>query len=171
MGGCFCISSTAVELLIQDKPRYFSSLFAASRLFPNHIGMASGASMALFGLSPLFLSVIASTWFTDHATETLDVTKFTSFLAVFCCFVYLLGALSLRIDPTSDLEPSVVEGTVSDIDETTSLLSNQPKPPPAASEESLLHLLKQSDFWLLVVFCTFTLGAVRPSHPSLHVSV
>ena len=42
---------------------YFSALFAASKSIPNHIGLASGASMALFSLSPLFLSAIATIFF------------------------------------------------------------------------------------------------------------
>ncbi|KAG8861188.1 putative monocarboxylate transporter mch1 [Tulasnella sp. 330] len=36
---------------------YFSAVFSAAKEFPHHNGLAMGTSMALFGLSPLFLSL------------------------------------------------------------------------------------------------------------------
>ncbi|EAU88607.2 hypothetical protein CC1G_04313 [Coprinopsis cinerea okayama7 len=140
---------------------YFSSLFAASRIFPRHIGVASGTSMALFGLSPLFLSVIASRWFTDQSTETLNVTRYTAFLAISSAAVYFSSALFLHIN--SDVEATAASQAASsdienrDADETTSLLSSNRKP-PTYQEQSVLTLLKKSDFWLLAIFCVVTLG-------------
>ncbi|KAF6765100.1 MFS general substrate transporter [Ephemerocybe angulata] len=142
---------------------YFSSLFAASRFFPNHTGIASGGSMALFGLSPLFLSVIASNWFTDPTTDTLNVTRFTAFLAVFCGSVYLLGALALRIDPldipVSTETPAAEEPRSGFPDETTTLLPDRQKLRQLPGDGSIVDLARQSDFWLIAVFCLLTLGA------------
>lgn len=144
---------------------YFSSLFAASRFFPAQSGLASGGSMALFGLSPLFLSVIATTWFTDSVTEALNVTNFTAFLAIFFGLVYVLGALTFRIDPSTDVpavqnvEPRVGDSDSDSADETTSLLPDRTnKPRSVSTTGSVLELITQSDFWLVAVFCVFTLG-------------
>jgi hypothetical protein len=115
--------------------------------------------MALFGLSPLFLSVVASNYFTNPDTKTLDVPYFMLFLAILTTTVYLLGAVNLRIIiPDSDsarerLSSSDVE---EDIRETTALL---PKPTPA-SDPTVADLLRNQDFWLLMAFCILTLGAV-----------
>ncbi|TFK29833.1 hypothetical protein FA15DRAFT_663109 [Coprinopsis marcescibilis] len=141
---------------------YFSSLFAASRIFPRHIGIASGASMALFGLSPLFLSVIASNWFTERTTETLDVTRFSAFLSLSTFLVYISGAFSLYINatPTSNegLESAAESQDYRDAsEETTPLLSNQK--PPIHQQQTLLAVLQTSDFWLLALVCVVTLGA------------
>ena len=124
--------------------------------------------MALFGLSPLFLSSIASSWFTNPETNALDVTKFTSFLAVLSAFVYLLGVYSLRLD--NDVEADTVaqdhESDYASVSETTSLLA---KVPPPATDGTILDLLKNSDFWLMVAFCICTLGAVSITiHSPIH---
>lgn len=137
---------------------YFSSLFAASKAFPRHLGLASGVSMALFGLSPLFLSVVASKYFTDPQTKTLDVSQFMLFLAILTTTVYLLGAVNLRnIIPDSDSAPERLSSSdvEEDIRETTALL---PKPTPT-SDPTVADLLRSQDFWLLMVFCILTLGA------------
>ena len=120
--------------------------------------------MALFGLSPLFLSVVASNYFTDAQTKTLNVSHFMLFLAILTTTVYLLGAVNLRnIIPdsysaperlsSSDVEEDVRE---EDVRETTALL---PKPTPT-SDPTVAELLRSQDFWLLMVFCILTLGAV-----------
>jgi len=51
--------------------------------------------MALFGLSPLFLTTIATKWFTDDLA-TLDPVKYMSFLAALTGTVHLAGALALK---------------------------------------------------------------------------
>src|SRR6266478_9643153 len=66
--------------LLLTQNSYFSSIFAASKAFPQHPGAASGASMTFFGLSPLLLSLLASRYFTDPTTG-LNVTHFMIFLA------------------------------------------------------------------------------------------
>jgi len=115
--------------------------------------------MALFGLSPLFLSVVASNYFTDPHTRTLNVSHFMLFLAILTTTVYLLGAVNLRtIVPDSGSAPErLLSSDVEDnIRETTVLL---PKPTPT-SDPTVADLLRGQDFWLLMVFCILTLGAV-----------
>ncbi|KAF8969984.1 major facilitator superfamily domain-containing protein [Flammula alnicola] len=142
---------------------YCSSLFAASKYFPNHIGLASGATMALFGLSPLFYSVIATTFFMDPTTGLLNVVSFTAFLALTTGFVYIPGWLNLRrfpINSTGGIEPnsSHVEGAIAA--ETTPLLASESTEHPSGRplDPTVGELLKKVDFWLLAIFCIFTLG-------------
>lgn len=140
--------------------RYFSSLFAASKIFPKHSGVASGASMALFGLSPLFLSVIASTWFTDPSTQILNVARFTGFLSIFSAVVYLSTAYFLHINSKEEADQEESESDdVPQPTESSSLLARDHKPPPHA-EQSVATLVSKPEFWLLAVFCLITLGAV-----------
>ncbi|KAI9446421.1 MFS general substrate transporter [Lactarius indigo] len=109
---------------------YFSSLFAASRTFPQYLGAASGASMTVFGLSPLFLSLLASTFFTDPSTG-LDVPRFLNFLALTSGIVHLIGAFNMRLCKHQCIAPSMpASASTSDeersIDEREPLLSNKP---------------------------------------------
>ncbi|KAH6918692.1 major facilitator superfamily domain-containing protein [Coprinopsis sp. MPI-PUGE-AT-0042] len=137
---------------------YFSSLFAASKIFPRHIGVASGTSMALFGLSPLFLSVIASTWFTDPATQILNVASFTGFLSIFSAVVYLSTAYFLHINSKEEANEQEEPEDDQQPTETSSLLARDRKP-PAQAEQSVAALFSKPEFWLLAVFCLITLGA------------
>lgn len=168
---------------------YFSSLFAASKAFPAHPGFASGFSMCIFGLSPLFLSLIASTFFTN-AHSGLDVTNFLTFLAVITGLVYVLGAFILRALPpnTSDPLPTLSEPIVpstsnedpepsDSANERAPLLPHKTTDDPAEPHSKKLHaqggsalaLVKDPHFWLLAVFSLLILGAV--SHSSLPFTV
>ncbi|KAI0065494.1 MFS general substrate transporter [Artomyces pyxidatus] len=152
---------------------YFSSLFAASKSFPNYMGLASGASMSLFGLSPLFLSLIASQFFTD-AVHGLNATKFLTFLAVSAGCVHLIGAFTLRFLPS---EQPIVTSTredsssisdddlerAADIDEQQPLLGNKAQVDVSVisvdDEGTVLDLLKDPQFWLLFLIVTVVLGS------------
>jgi len=136
---------------------YFSSLFAASKNFPNHLGMASGTSMALFGLSPLFLSVIASKFFTDPEIG-LNVTEYLRFLSVLTGLVHLFGAFNIKT-PAAGISISDTE-QASNVDERSPLLpstshSNVDKP----SAGSAMDLLRDPSFWVLAFFALVTLGS------------
>ncbi|KAF8636738.1 hypothetical protein AX17_003541 [Amanita inopinata Kibby_2008] len=144
---------------------YYSSLFAASKTFPKYIGMASGASMALFGLSPLFLTMIASRYFTDEVGD-LNAVRYMIFLAVFSGFVHLLGAFALNdIHWFRQLtRPRTLSECESEcISETSALLARRPSSTllrgASASGEGLP--VKDSSFWLLCAFCFCTLGAAE----------
>ncbi|KZP24743.1 MFS general substrate transporter [Athelia psychrophila] len=143
----------------------FSSLFAASKTFPAHLGVASGTSMALFGLSPLFLSFLASNFFTDPETG-LNVTQFLKFLAVVTGGVYVIGAFNLRLpaihrqgalpvdDPEQESEP----------DERSALLPSKPpngialQATPIAGG-STLDLLRDYNFWIMFASIATVLGS------------
>lgn len=144
--------------------------------------------MCIFGLSPLFLTLIASTFFTN-ADSGLDVTSFLTFLAVITGLVYVLGAFILRALPpnTSDPLPTLSEPVVpstsnedlepSVVDEHAPLLHNKRTDDPVephsnkldVRDGSVLALVKDPHFWLLAIFSLLILGAV--SHFSLPFTV
>lgn len=147
--------------------------------------------MCIFGLSPLFLSLIASTFFTN-AHSGLDVTNFLTFLAVITGLVYVLGAFILRAlpptpnpsDPLPTLSEPIVPSTSNEdpepsdpADERAPLLPNKRTDDPPephskrlhAEDGSALALVKDPHFWLLAVFSLLILGAV--SHSSLPFTV
>ena len=155
---------------------YFSSLFAASKNFPDYIGIASGTSMALFGLSPLFLSVMASEFFTNEETG-LDVTHFVAFMAALAGIVHIIGAINLRTPNISAIEVIESDNSQDDeesvpgrvIDEREPLIRH-PKPKngpivqvavmPVEHNQTVLDLLRDPHFWLLAVSILVCLGSV-----------
>jgi hypothetical protein len=150
---------------------YFSSIFAASKTFPQYPGAASGASMAFFGLSPLFLSLLASTYFTDPTTG-LDVTRFLMFLAIASGIVHVIGAFTLRIPTSQCGVASQPDSVVSGRDEESSIDERQPLLPQKAprsggqavraDEGSVLHLFRDPYFWSLAFIILIITGSVSP---------
>lgn len=126
--------------------------------------------MTFFGLSPLFLSLLASRYFTDPTTG-LNVTHFMVFLAVASGIIHLIGAFTLRI-PTSQCgvaseSDSVVSGNdeESSTDERQLLLPNKAprldvQAVRADEGNSVLHLFKDPSFWSLVFIVLIILGSV-----------
>ena len=121
--------------------------------------------MALFGCSPLFLSVIATNFFTDPATGQLDICHFMRFLALLTGSVCILGFINLRGLKHSVHQPQIIpEAIEENVPQETSpllvtTLSNHQL--MQASDPSTIELLYRFDFWLLIFFCLLTLGAVR----------
>ena len=124
--------------------------------------------MALFGLSPLVLSAIATSYFTDPITGLLNVSRYTTFLASLTAFVYIFSALVLHHAGSAVL---TVDGefntrTAEEVGpgETTPLLASDMEftatPHPSKLDHTTSELLKTVDFWLLGVFCILTLGVV-----------
>jgi len=119
--------------------------------------------MGLFGLSPLFFSVVASTFFMDPKTGALDVTHYTMFLALLTGVVYIGGFILLQQLPQT---VDIVDNTESQenpthIGENTPLLAESRSSPTCRpSDPTVSELLRKSDFWLLVLFCVLILGAV-----------
>lgn len=127
-------------------------LFAASRNFPEYLGVASGTTTALFGLSPLVLSLLASHFFMDSANN-LDISRYLIFLAILAGSTHLIGAFWLTIPPLEDnpVTPST--------DENTTLL---PKPVNTFDKHNSAHyLVRDPYFWLLFFWAAITLGSVR----------
>jgi hypothetical protein len=143
---------------------FFSLLFAATKNFPNLIGIASGASMVMYGLSPLFLSFFATNIFTDPQSG-LDLTHYLTFLALLCGTVHLFGACVLTVP---DGHAALDEMPEESIDETTSLLSAPRKRDEEVhmiavqepDEVPLTDLVKDPYFWALFVFMSITIGCV-----------
>jgi hypothetical protein len=152
-------------------PRWFSSVFAASKNFPGYIGVASGATMALFGLSPTFLSLLASRCFTSPDDE-LDVAQFLQFLAILCGCVHLLGGLTLQVLPPASENVATEAGLLDnseDSDEHATLLLNmidsngdenrqsevqvEVMEEEPTAKQSALDVLKDCNFWALAFFC------------------
>ena len=154
---------------------YFSSLFAASKNFPDYIGIASGSSMALFGLSPLFLSVIASSYFTLE-DGSIDVTGFVTFMAILTGVVHVIGALLLRTPQIAEVEATIPSEILDDeeslagpsTDERSPLLAKNKKNDvqvqvtvvPVESKQTIIDLLRDPYFWLLAFLVLVCLGSV-----------
>ncbi|KAF9242096.1 MFS general substrate transporter [Melanogaster broomeanus] len=155
---------------------YFSSLFAASKNFPQYIGVAAGTTLALFGLSPTFISILASRYFSSP-DDGLDVTHFLQFLAILCGCVHLLGALTMQvIPPASEDAADAVLDDPEEPNERTGLLQNktngndsrqaevQVEVVPVIGEEaeakqSALDVLKDRNFWALAFVSFVVLGS------------
>ncbi|KAI6043419.1 MFS general substrate transporter [Pisolithus marmoratus] len=144
---------------------FFSGVFAASKNFPHYMGLATGISTALFGLSPTFLSTLATRYF-SHPDTGLDVSHFLQFLALLCGCVHIVGAFTMHVLPPAEectSHPFGVDAEDQAADECTSLLSKANSAAsvevvPAMDEDlrsqSALDVLKDINFWVLgfVVF-------------------
>ncbi|KAF8120805.1 MFS general substrate transporter [Boletus edulis] len=154
---------------------YFSSVFAASKNFPNYIGAAAGTSMALFGLSPTFLSLIASRYFSSPDGE-VDVSHFLKFLAMLCGCVHLVGGFTMYAIPSTPKEESSSVILTNDLEapnERTPMLPNKTNdnqvvvrvdvvslrdqsPEP---KQSTLDVLSDRNFWALAFIVFVVLGS------------
>ncbi|KAH9001232.1 major facilitator superfamily domain-containing protein [Lactarius akahatsu] len=167
LAGAFFVMGLATDASYVSS-YYFSTLFAATRTFPQYLGAASGASMTLFGLSPLFLSLLASTFFTDPPTG-LDVPRFLKFLALASGIVHLIGAFNMRLCKPQCITPSTpASAPTSDeersIDEREPLLPNKPHRSesqiiPIGESRPVIELFKDSHFWLLALVALIILGS------------
>ena len=145
-------------------------LFAATKNFPNFIGTASGVSMVMYGLSPLFLSFFATNTFTDPRSG-LDLAHYLTFLALLGGTVNLFGACVLTVPDSNAVPETVDEVPEENVDETTSLLSGPRKRDEEVhviaikepDEGTLADLVKDPYFWVLFVFMSLTVGCVRLS--------
>ena len=120
--------------------------------------------MALFSLSPLFLSAIATNFFIHPATGQLNICHFMSFLALLTGFVYILGFINMQgLKQSIDEAQTTSEAVEENISQETSPLlapTSQSRLAMQASNPSAMELLRRFDFWLLTIFCVFIIGAV-----------
>ncbi|GAA5974232.1 hypothetical protein JCM11641_003343 [Rhodosporidiobolus odoratus] len=144
---------------------YFSGVISSSKSAPaRHSGLAIGIPCAVFGLSPLFLSSIASP-FTSSGGD-LDARRYLLFLAVVLFIVNGAGAVLIKNLPWEEqiekvavdaLEPANgdAEGYLNEMSATerTSLLPSRSSPSPSPSLEESAHSLRSfvstASFWLL----------------------
>jgi hypothetical protein len=121
--------------------------------------------MALFGLSPLFLSVIASDFFTDPVSGTLNIILFLKFLAVLTASAHVLGYFVLHTPSVSYTTSSIANHVDrGNIDEDSALLPritrSQRGEPPSHPIVDSLHPTQDWSFWLLWLYCLLVIGAV-----------
>lgn len=132
--------------------------------------------MALYGLSPLFLTFLASTFFTDLSTG-LDIPRFLNFLALTSGTIHLLGAFNMRLYKPQHMAPSTpASASTSDeersVDEREPLLTNKPyrsdsQITPVGEGRSVIELFKDSHFWLLALVALIILGSVSRRLPDI----
>ncbi|KIK59800.1 hypothetical protein GYMLUDRAFT_226757 [Collybiopsis luxurians FD-317 M1] len=140
---------------------YFSFVFSATKTFTRYFTLASGLTMSLFGLSPLFLSYLGSNFFSDPTTGTLDVTRFLQFLAAFAGVAHLFGACALTVPSTpATTSPS---DTTDIPDERSRLIereiSSECTTGTDPRDKSTLELLRDLNFWILALYMVMILGA------------
>ncbi|KAJ3925306.1 MAG: major facilitator superfamily domain-containing protein [Lentinula lateritia] len=139
---------------------YFSFVFSATKTFTSYLTIASGITMSMFGLSPLFLSYVAGRFFSDTSTGSLDVTRFLLFLAISTGIVHLAGALVLTV-PSTTTSPSSSTLETDSISNERSRLLDRGQSPHCTSDprdSSALELLRDSNFWLLALYMVMILG-------------
>ena len=120
--------------------------------------------MALFSLSPLFLSAIATNFFIHPNTGQLNISHFMSFLALLTGSVHILGFINMQgLNQTIDQAQTTSEAVEDDIPQETSplLASASQSLTMQSSDPSTMELLRRIDFWLLATFLFFIVGAVR----------
>jgi len=129
--------------------------------------------MALYGLSPLFLSLLTSKYFTDPSMG-LNITRFLLFMALATGIIHLIGAFTLRIPQTECDAASIPDSaSVSSRDDESSIDEHQPLLPnkaplsescvragPVDQGSSALRLFKDPHFWLLAFILLIILGSV-----------
>ena len=132
--------------------------------------------MSLYSLSPLFLSLLASSFFTDPQTG-LDVPKFVTFLAILAGTVHFVGGFLLNNPPnevpvTADDDGEFEEtaprqsdelSDVEEVDESAPLVT-QSKPTaiihPIGENHSTLDLLRDPYFWMMFFVFLPMVGSV-----------
>ncbi|KAH9857031.1 MFS general substrate transporter [Lenzites betulinus] len=158
---------------------YFGLVFAATKTFPQYIGIASGTSMSIFGLSPLFLSLVASRYFTAP-DETLDAARFFTFMATLTGVVHFISTLIFYANPVPHQEApdsapdsrSVDAESLGAEEEQEPLLADRtPKPKDPVSvhivavEEpthgSTLDLFRDPYFWILCLWMLLVAGSAE----------
>lgn len=143
------------------------------------MGFATGTSLAIFGTSPLFLSMIVSRLFSTTSSG-VDVARFFVFMAILTGTVNFLGALILPGPRTNIvLAPRPLDGPIIgseyaedrfvDQDERTSLLAPSVKsvanvvvvPAPEPDDLAAIDLLKEPSFWVLALIVSLVVGAAE----------
>lgn len=138
------------------------------------LGLSAGLSTAFFGLSPFFLTYLASQYFSNQ-DGTLNVTHFLSFLGIFAGVTHFIGFIILKffrvpvISHPAHLEDEIVDNAIpalhphEHLHERTPLLSEQAGPVKTITQENqtVLQLLQDGNFWLLSVSMLLLLGSVR----------
>jgi hypothetical protein len=151
---------------------YFSALFATrSHSAPG--GLATSIPLALFGLSPLFLSYVATLSVFQLDNGELNTPRFIASLAVGAGSIHLISAFGLRVryDAPHVVKPNAYDSSIpdEDVSERTRLLKKQPGSPASSNsvlsrtndDGSVFGLLSDSSFWLFAAIVLVITGSVR----------
>lgn len=117
--------------------------------------------MALFGLSPLFLS-LPSYLFTSPSTGTVDAKAYIIFIGIAAVAMHFISIFGLRIPPPSVplIEPqSPIEDSEAATEETPLI----PKPHETVHHEhpqTWMSLIRDGYFWWLFFIVGVTIGSV-----------
>lgn len=163
---------------------YFSAMCSLSKSAPaSHAGLAIALPCAVFGLSPLFLSTIASFFTTSivasEETSALDVRAYLGFLGALLMAVNLAGGFLIRdlpwaddnidraivavIEPFPDYDDGSGYASPAELaNERTPLVRNRAGEPDksdeAATGESFRAFVSTTSFWLLGGVIFFATG-------------
>ncbi|KAG8996899.1 putative monocarboxylate transporter mch1 [Tulasnella sp. JGI-2019a] len=138
---------------------YFSAIFSAAKEFPRHNGFAMGTSMALFGLSPLFLS-LPSSLFISPSSGFVDAKSYIIFIGSLATVVTTISTLGLRHVGSEQQIAFTPTLPTESLDEEAPLL-----PKPALEVErpgypqTWLTVLRDPYFWWLFVVIGIMLGS------------
>lgn len=120
--------------------------------------------MALFGLSPLFLSVLASEFFADATSGLLDIVPFLKFMAGLTASTHVLGYFTLQTPSVLYVEVPVADRPVCDnINESSALLPREMLRRRDQAGDLLVklpHPIQDWYFWLLWLYSFMVIGAV-----------
>ncbi|KAM0748169.1 MFS general substrate transporter [Meredithblackwellia eburnea MCA 4105] len=168
---------------------YFSAIIASTKSYPSrHSGLAIGIPCSIFGLSPLFLSLLAK-FFTSNnvaskieswevAKGELDPGRWLLFLAALLAAVNALGGLVLKELPWDDDHPPrrsvpTAQGGAPPT-ERSSLLPTSAStdyttlpPPPPTESQPLKQFLSDPTFWLFGFAILLSIGPCEMTMASL----
>ncbi|RPD66294.1 MFS general substrate transporter [Lentinus tigrinus ALCF2SS1-7] len=159
---------------------YFSLVFASTKMFPRYSGTASGTSMSIFGLSPLFLSLLASKLFTT-SDQSLDIPGFFTFMAVITGVVHCASTLVFHANRPFEVDAGEEAVFATDAETTTSVFDSEEEPLLGGSDDgpskdpanvhvvpveepqdgSTLDLFRDRYFWVLCLWMTLSVGAAE----------
>ncbi|KAG9046947.1 putative monocarboxylate transporter mch1 [Tulasnella sp. UAMH 9824] len=138
---------------------YFSAMFTAAKEFPLHNGLATGITLALFGLSPLFLSLPSDLFLS--ATGTVDAQSYIIFVGSLATATHFISIFGLRGSPPPliIIDPPSTDATESSADEETPLLIKpQPEERPGYPQ-TWLTVLRDGYFWWIFALAGLILGS------------
>jgi hypothetical protein len=145
---------------------YFSAIFASRTRGP---GLATSMPLALSGLSPLFLSYVASMGIFQTMDGALDAPKFIAWMAVGSGVIHAIGAIGIRHvnDPFED-EAERMALLGEHVDEREKMLKKQCEAIKAGCivvhrvepDGSVFALLKDGSFWVYLAVGVAITGTV-----------
>ena len=159
LGAYYVLAGTATSA------SYFAAVSTSAKSFPRYGGLAIGVPCAVFAISPLVLSRIASWAFVidGENSDELDVVAFLAFLSAALFTVNLLGAVGLRVIPPDEPAPGLSPSSA-DATETSVLLPAVVKPD---APQTIRALVRDPTFWSLGAVLLLVTGPAEMIQASL----